>query len=73
VVTTPDLGNWRTALLGVTATTMEDRLWADVAKQAQQLLEAASNETWDNEKKKQAAEMPYNSIREAFKQLGVIR
>lgn len=71
--TTPDLGNWRTALLGVSAETMNDRLWAFVAEQAQQLLDVAGNPDWDDEKKKQAVEMPYNSIREAFKQLGVIR
>ena len=68
-----DLGTWKTALLGVSATTMEDRLWEFVLEQAKQLAEVAGNEQWDNERKKQAAEMPYSSIREAFKQLGVIR
>lgn len=65
--------NWRKYLLAITATTTEDRLWDFVSEQAKALAELAGDTKIDQEKKKQTAEAPYRAIREALKQLGVIR
>jgi hypothetical protein len=63
--------NWRKHLK-VTAKTTEDRLWDFVGEQAKSLVEIALSDG-DLEQKKQSAEAPYRSIREALKQLGIVR
>ena len=53
------------------ATTTEDRLWAFVGDQAEILMELATSEYLDNERKKLLADAPYDKIKKALRQLGV--
>lgn len=55
------------------AMTTEDRLWRVVAGSCAKLHELATNPNLSNQAKKVRAEGHYQTIRGAFKALGVIR